>query len=96
LGHGDFLRQSLPIKVANINEKIVQVECGKKHTIALSEEGSVYSWGSNEKGQLGRTAHVQNLKLNVKRNMINTSLLVGSAKTSPNTNCMQYSNHYKV
>jgi alpha-tubulin suppressor-like RCC1 family protein len=99
LGHGDFHRQSLPIKVANINEKIVQVACGKKHTVALTSDGKVYSWGSNESGQLGRTITVQNLKLNVKRSMINTSggqglsnnyNFVGSAKTSPHTNLLNH------
>lgn len=50
LGHGDYLRQSLPIKVANINERIVQISCGKKHSVVLGCEGRLYSWGSNECG----------------------------------------------
>lgn len=33
---------------------IVQVESGRKHSLCLVSEGWVYSWGSNEKYQLGR------------------------------------------
>ena len=50
LGLGDSLRQSLPIKVSNLDTKIVQIGCGKRHTSALSEEGSLFTWGSNEYG----------------------------------------------
>ena len=34
-------------------KNIVQVDCGHTHTIALSAEGEVYSWGGNRYGQLG-------------------------------------------
>ena len=36
LGLGDFLRQSLPIKVCNLDAKIIQISCGKRHTAAIS------------------------------------------------------------
>lgn len=94
LGHGDYLRQSLPIKVANIPQKISQIACGKRHTACVSIEGIVYSWGSNEFGQLGRTAPVTPLKLNVKRNPTVQNILVGSAKTSPQTNFIQTNNQF--
>lgn len=32
---------------------IAQVSCGSTHSVALSTEGKVYSWGSNTNGQLG-------------------------------------------
>lgn len=54
LGHGDFSRQSLPIKVANFDERIVSISCGKRHSVAISENGALFTWGSNEYGQLGR------------------------------------------
>jgi len=51
LGHGDFLRQSLPLKVANISdEQIVKVSCGKRHSAAFTHEGKLFTWGSNEYG----------------------------------------------
>nr|XP_048292637.1 probable E3 ubiquitin-protein ligase HERC6 isoform X2 [Myodes glareolus] len=33
--------------------KIIQVSCGHYHSLALSEDGQVFSWGSNSQGQLG-------------------------------------------
>lgn len=30
-----------------------QVACGYAHTLALTDEGFVYSWGANSYGQLG-------------------------------------------
>ena len=35
------------------NQRVVQVACGQLHTLALTEEGDVYSWGNNNYGQLG-------------------------------------------
>ncbi|XP_012252634.2 probable E3 ubiquitin-protein ligase HERC4 isoform X1 [Athalia rosae] len=32
---------------------IVQVACGAKHTLALTNNGELYAWGCNEEGQLG-------------------------------------------
>lgn len=34
--------------------KFVQVACGGMHTVALSSEGDVYTWGVNDEGGLGR------------------------------------------
>jgi len=33
--------------------KVVSLSAGAAHTVALTEEGEVYSWGSNKAGQLG-------------------------------------------
>lgn len=33
---------------------IIQISCGGMHTLALSSSGSVYSWGCNDDGALGR------------------------------------------
>lgn len=38
-------------------KKIVQVACGKYFSMALTENGEVYSWGCNYYGQLGITKH---------------------------------------
>jgi alpha-tubulin suppressor-like RCC1 family protein len=35
-------------------ERITQVACGSHHTVALAESGTVYSFGYNTAGQLGR------------------------------------------
>lgn len=32
---------------------VVQIACGMKHALALTNNGELYSWGSNTEGQLG-------------------------------------------
>ena len=39
-------------EVTNLNESIIQVSCGFKHVVILSEKNSVYGWGNNSFGQL--------------------------------------------
>ena len=57
LGLGESRRQSSsPYLVTSIRDKvIVQVACGRGHTLALTGSREVFSWGSNDHGQLGRT-----------------------------------------
>ena len=35
--------------------KFTQISAGYKHSLALGTDGNLYSWGTNEKGQLGRS-----------------------------------------
>ena len=35
-------------------KRVVQVACGHSHTLALTQEGSVYAWGCNKYGQVGQ------------------------------------------
>ncbi|XP_004503906.1 ultraviolet-B receptor UVR8-like isoform X2 [Cicer arietinum] len=35
------------------NQKLVQVSCGWRHTVAVTESANVYSWGRGANGQLG-------------------------------------------
>lgn len=37
--------------------QILQIVCGGMHTLALTADGLVYSWGVNDEGALGRQAH---------------------------------------
>jgi alpha-tubulin suppressor-like RCC1 family protein len=56
LGHGDEENQLLPRRVpaACFNgERVVMVAVGGRHTVALSEAGHVFTWGSGSCGQLG-------------------------------------------
>ncbi|KAG8454246.1 hypothetical protein GDO86_000766 [Hymenochirus boettgeri] len=55
LGTGKFpLKNMTPKKITGLfNTKILQVSCGNFHTISLSEDGRVFSWGQNTNGQLG-------------------------------------------
>lgn len=37
------------------NEKIIEIKCGFNHTLCLSADGSVYSWGYGKDGTLGHS-----------------------------------------
>ncbi|KAM6220949.1 putative E3 ubiquitin-protein ligase HERC6 [Rhynchocyon petersi] len=55
LGTGEFKEISVtPKKVLGLADiKIIQVSCGHYHSLALSQDGQVFSWGKNSHGQLG-------------------------------------------
>jgi alpha-tubulin suppressor-like RCC1 family protein len=54
LGVGHRLNQEEPqlIKLLG-HERVVDVACGQQHSLALTEQGQVYSWGLGVFGQLG-------------------------------------------
>ncbi|XP_072890854.1 regulator of chromosome condensation isoform X2 [Hemitrygon akajei] len=55
LGLGDnILERKKPALVKGLPEKIVQVEAGGMHTVCLGQTGSVYTFGCNDEGALGR------------------------------------------
>ncbi|XP_068689491.1 regulator of chromosome condensation-like [Montipora capricornis] len=56
LGLGeDILERKKPALVKGLDGmNIVQVECGGMHTVALTDDGKVYTWGCNDEGGLGR------------------------------------------
>ncbi|CAK9207626.1 unnamed protein product [Sphagnum troendelagicum] len=47
--NGEVLR---PCKVQAL-ERVTQVSCGWRHTVALTDRGNIYSWGRGTSGQLG-------------------------------------------
>nr|KAG5699291.1 hypothetical protein BaRGS_000493 [Batillaria attramentaria] len=54
LGLGNNVNQPNPCRVHALQGIIVsQIVCGYAHTLALSDEGVLYSWGANSYGQLG-------------------------------------------
>jgi hypothetical protein len=54
IGCGDDFYESIPTKVKALNDiKIKMISCGYHHSMVLTENGCVYSWGYNEFGQLG-------------------------------------------
>lgn len=55
LGLGDMIDRPLPTIVkAMSNKRVVKICCGTSHTMALTANSQVYSWGNNGEGQLGR------------------------------------------
>ncbi|XP_067413265.1 probable E3 ubiquitin-protein ligase HERC6 [Emydura macquarii macquarii] len=55
LGTGEFKEQRLiPKKIDGLSAlRIIQVTCGHYHSMALAQDGRVFSWGQNSHGQLG-------------------------------------------
>ena len=54
LGHGDQQSQLLPKKVeAFAGQRVVSVSAGEYHSIALTADGAVWSWGGGSFGRLG-------------------------------------------
>ena len=58
LGDGTTTNSSLPICLSNKEnelkgKKIISISAGGGHTVAIDEEGKVYTWGFNYYGQLG-------------------------------------------
>ncbi|CAL5378646.1 unnamed protein product [Camellia sinensis] len=58
LGHGDFEDHLMPHRLEALREnfisqKVVQISCGWRHTLAFSERQNVFSWGRGTNGQLG-------------------------------------------
>ncbi|XP_044262446.1 E3 ubiquitin-protein ligase HERC2 isoform X2 [Tribolium madens] len=57
LGHGDNITQLKPKLVKTlVGHRIIQVACGSRdaQTLALTDEGWVFSWGDGDFGKLGR------------------------------------------
>lgn len=58
LGSGDNVNKNEPVAVKCANstdelKNIKQISSGYYHSVALSDDGKIYTWGSNAKGQLG-------------------------------------------
>jgi len=51
-------QQDTPIAILGLpsSTKVVDIACGSAHNLALCADGSVYSWGLGESGELGRKA----------------------------------------
>ncbi|KAK4772652.1 hypothetical protein SAY86_014427 [Trapa natans] len=54
VGVGDYIDHCSPIQVKfPQSQKVVQVSCGWRHTLAVTERNNVFSWGRGTNGQLG-------------------------------------------
>lgn len=54
LGHGDLLPRLQPDCVKSLNGKeVLKVAAGAHHSLALTAQSQVFSWGCNTSGQLG-------------------------------------------
>jgi hypothetical protein len=58
LGHADKRPEVVPVQVTRggiDDECISHVSCGARHTLAVTEDGEVFSWGLGHYGVLGRS-----------------------------------------
>lgn len=54
LGNGEFEYQLHPqILIPLYKHRIVDIACGNRHTVCVSDEGTVFSWGKGSSGRLG-------------------------------------------
>lgn len=53
LGDGTTTSSSTPILIPLDGKKAVSVSAGTEFTAAITEDGSLYMWGANDRGQLG-------------------------------------------
>jgi alpha-tubulin suppressor-like RCC1 family protein len=71
LGDNSIIQKETPVRVLkgayigttylgdDGNNKIIAVALGGSHSIALAEDGTVYTWGNNSNGQLGDNSTTQ-------------------------------------
>lgn len=53
LGHGTEEHIRHPKQIEGLSgKKIVDIAVGSMHTLAVTDEGEVFSWGRNDQGQL--------------------------------------------
>ena len=63
-GHGDKTNRTSPCLVESLQTTRVFVEditCGWSHTVALSQEGELWSWGNGDHGKLGHGTDAKQL-----------------------------------
>ena len=53
LGDGTTKNRRVPVQVQNLSNVIAVSNGGRIHSLALREDGTVWAWGKNDKGQLG-------------------------------------------
>ena len=59
LGIGDRNYKNTPVKCAHWSDEIVDIKCGKFHSLMLTSRQQVFSCGNNEYGQLSRSTETK-------------------------------------
>ena len=54
LGDGTTINRKTPVQISGLSDMVTMtITAGGEHCLALKEDGSVWSWGFNNRGQLG-------------------------------------------
>ncbi|XP_014911336.1 probable E3 ubiquitin-protein ligase HERC4 [Poecilia latipinna] len=63
LGLGDKEDRNTPVLVNYLNtKKVTHISCGQEHTVALTKDGAVFTFGSGQHGQLGHNSFRNDLR----------------------------------
>jgi regulator of chromosome condensation len=63
-----------------VSNRILKIVCGGMHTVALSNQGKVYTWGCNDEGALGRIG-AENSPIEVNLSVPITDITAGDCHT---------------
>ncbi|XP_070570494.1 LOW QUALITY PROTEIN: alsin-like [Ptychodera flava] len=82
LGQGDLLDRVLPTVVKPLSAKnVIKVTSGSAHSLALTSSGQVYSWGSNNDGQLGHSGQLAPKRVKIPSNVPAWDIAAGTNHT---------------
>lgn len=52
-GYQNHFQADLLCRVTSLKQRVTAVAAANKHTAILTDAGAIFSWGSNDQGQLG-------------------------------------------
>ncbi|MFC7337592.1 hypothetical protein ACFQY0_10420 [Haloferula chungangensis] len=69
LGTGSTMGSPTPVEISNSGDlagrSVVSIAAGGNHTLVLTADGRIYSWGANQDGQLGGSSYSSSIPLPV-------------------------------
>ncbi|XP_077997959.1 alsin-like isoform X2 [Glandiceps talaboti] len=82
LGQGDLLDRIVPTVIKALSAKnVIKLASGSSHSLALTSSGQVYSWGSNNDGQLGHSGQLAPKRVKVPSNVPVWDIAAGTNHT---------------
>ncbi|MFZ5948284.1 MAG: T9SS type A sorting domain-containing protein [Stygiobacter sp.] len=67
LGNSNQQNSNVPVKTLGLAKTIIQIAAGSRHSVALASDGTIFTWGNNDYGQLGdgNKTTIKNLPIEV-------------------------------